>query len=376
MPKLRNIIFILLIAGVFWHFYGEPLQQDGFRGVVSSMHSDVVDVLEHPGVDETIQYFQNEIEQIYSRLTGDEPNGEQAEVPEVEKPTLETPNEQSFSIHNIEIGDDRTEVETKAGSAERVTLNEYGTEWFTYHEDYRNFFMAAYDEEDNVAGLYTNQDLLASKQGISYGSSRDAVLSELNDPISSIRKGFTNYEINGSDEYETFELDHNYVTIFFDLHENYKVTAIQIISKDLEEEKKGFFGEPGEELKEGFEYQLFDITNAERVMRDLPPLDWHEPVRQTASNHSEDMAVNNYFSHTNLDGASPFDRIEADAISFQMAGENLAAGQTSSIFAHEGLMNSSGHRENILKPEYRELGVGVAFNDQAQPFYTEKFLTE
>jgi len=375
MPKFRHIIFLLLIAGVLWHFYGDSFQRDGFQGVVSSMHADVVDVLEHPRVDETVQYLNNEIEQIYSRLTGNDPDESHTEVADVERPELEEPNEQSFSVHNIEIGDDRSEVEAEAGGAERATLNEYGTEWIAYHENYHNFFMAAYDEEDRVAGLYTNQDLLASTQGISFGSSKDTVLSALDAPIQAIRKGFTNYQINGNGEYNTFELDNNYVTVFYDQHENNTVTAIQIISKDLEQEKEGFFGQPADELKEGFEYQLFDITNAARVARDLPPLEWHEPVRETARKHSKDMADNNYFSHTNLNGQSPFDRMEADAISFQMAGENLAAGQTSSIFAHEGLMNSSGHRENILKSGYQELGIGVAFNENNQPYYTEKFLT-
>ncbi|GAB3804944.1 CAP domain-containing protein [Virgibacillus kimchii] len=376
MPKLRHLILLLLFAGVLWHFYGESFQQDGVEGVISSIQSDIVNVLENPEVNDTIQYLNNEIEQIYSRLTGNEPQEVQPEVAQVERPDLEEPNAQSFSIHNVEIGDDRSDVEQEAGSAERETLNEYGTTWAAYHENYQNFFMAAYDENNKVVGLYTNQDLLASNQGISYGSSSETVFDALDAPITAIRKGFTNYEIDGNGEYNMFDMDNNYVTIFFDLHENHTVTAIQIISKDLEQEKEGFFGEPGEDLKEGLEYQLFDITNAARVARDLAPLDWHEPVRETARKHSVDMAENNYFGHTNLNGESPFDRMEADAISFQMAGENLAAGQTSSIFAHEGLMNSSGHRENILKPGYREMGVGVAFNEDAQPFYTEKFLTK
>src|SRR5690606_18492148 len=86
------------------------------------------------------------------------------------------------------------------------------------------------------------------------------------------------------------------------------------------------------------------------------------------------MADNNYFSHTNLDGLSPFERMENDNIHYVMAGENLASGQISSIYAHEGLMNSIGHRENILQKDFEELGVGVAFNDEWRPYYTENFL--
>ena len=63
------------------------------------------------------------------------------------------------------------------------------------------------------------------------------------------------------------------------------------------------------------------------------------------------MAENAYFNHENLQGQSPFDRMREDDIAFSMAGENLAYRQFSSIFAHEGLMDSLGHRENILKSD-------------------------
>jgi uncharacterized protein YkwD len=85
------------------------------------------------------------------------------------------------------------------------------------------------------------------------------------------------------------------------------------------------------------------------------------------------MAVNNYFDHTNLQGESPFDRIKEDGIQYTLAGENLAYGQFSSIFAHEGLMNSLGHRKNIIKSGFEYLGVGVAFNEEAQPYYTQNY---
>ncbi len=87
------------------------------------------------------------------------------------------------------------------------------------------------------------------------------------------------------------------------------------------------------------------------------------------------MAENQYFSHTNLKGQSPFDRMEEDNIEFTTAGENLAYGQISSIFAHGGLMNSLGHRENILQEHFRNLGVGVAFNNESQPYYTKKYFS-
>lgn len=84
---------------------------------------------------------------------------------------------------------------------------------------------------------------------------------------------------------------------------------------------------------------------------------------------------NNYFSHTNLNGQSPFDRMTEDNFAYRMEGENLATGQTSSIFVHEGLMNSLGHRKNILQTDFI-IGVGVAFNKDSRPYFTENFLTK
>ncbi|WP_231514961.1 CAP domain-containing protein [Oceanobacillus salinisoli] len=376
MPRLRNIIVLLLIAGTLWHFYGETFEHSGFQGVMNEMRTDVNEIRENPKVIATIDTIKQEIQLLAGRMKEEQNDNELEAEPAPEKPELDAPAEQSFSIYNVEIGDERSEVEAQVGEPERSSMNEYGVGWVTYHENYQNFFMVAYNEEEKVAGLYTNQDLLTSTHGITFDSSRESVLNTLDEPLKAIRKGLVQYQLQDDQEYNMFLIDNNYVTIFYDKHENNTVTAIQIISGELEQQKEKYFAEPSEELKEGFEYQLFDLTNAARVNHGLRVLTWEESLRQTARNHSQDMADNNYFSHTNLDGQSPFDRMAEDDIAFKMAGENLAAGQPSSIFAHEGLMNSLGHRENILKTEFEGLAVGVAFGADNQPFYTENFLTK
>ena len=65
-----------------------------------------------------------------------------------------------------------------------------------------------------------------------------------------------------------------------------------------------------------------------------------------------------YFGHISPVTGSPFDRLKAAGIEYIRAGENLAYAQSVNI-AHQGLMNSEAHRENILKPEYTKLGIGV-----------------
>lgn len=267
-------------------------------------------------------------------------------------------------------------VEKLAGVAKRQTRNEYGVDWFAYHENYQNFFMVAYDTDDKVVGLYTNQDLISSKQGIKRGTPKEAVTEKLGDPVTKLLKGNVYYQIRSDGEYDMFEMDKSYVTIFYDKHEKNTVTSIQIIDAELEKQKSAYFAEASPELKNGFEYQLFDLTNASRVNHHLSVLSWDKQVKVTAQDHSADMAVNHYFNHNNLEGESPFDRMEDDKITFRMAGENLMTGQNSSIFAHEGLMNSIGHRENKLQKDFESLGVGVAFEDNAKPYYTENYLTK
>ncbi|WP_231746956.1 CAP domain-containing protein [Lentibacillus sp. JNUCC-1] len=353
-------------------FLWPTYQESGVDGVVNNVQADINTLKDKINSSQVIDRVTEEFQLLKGKLESqfgkESPNQEPPE-----KPDLDQPAEQTFSIFNVEIGDPRSEVEQEAGEPQRSSLNEYGVNWAAYHNDYAHFFMVAYNENDQVAALFTNQDLLASKNAITFNSVRDDVRAALGEPEKSIRKGLVNYQVQHGDEFDMYKIDGNYVTLFYDVHSENTVTAIQIIDESLEQQKKDYYTEPSDALRKGFEEQLFDLTNAARVKHGKAPLKWGDPALPTARSHSTDMAENDYFSHTNLDGQSPFDRMREDNIQFRMAGENLAAGQVSSVFAHEGLMNSAGHRENILKGGYNTLAVGVAFNDKSQPYYTETF---
>ena len=137
-------------------------------------------------------------------------------------------------------------------------------------------------------------------------STRDEVHSNLDEPIKKLKKGNIIYILPDAGEYDLFLIDENYVTFFYDLHENNTITAIQIVEKSVEKNHQSTFGIPSVELKKGFEFQLFDLTNAARVFRGLSILTYDEAVSNTARKHSEDMAIHNYFNHENLNGKSPF----------------------------------------------------------------------
>jgi uncharacterized protein YkwD len=74
--------------------------------------------------------------------------------------------------------------------------------------------------------------------------------------------------------------------------------------------------------------------------------------------HSTDMFARGYFSHYTPEKKDPFDRMKKAGIRFQTAGENLALGRTLKI-CHQGLMNSPGHKANILNPAFGRLGIGI-----------------
>lgn len=368
---LKRIFFVLLIVALI--IWTKPVWEAPVRKVLPEEVSDILQSAADFTTQTIDKYFDLEkgkshIFSLYSSIR-DSIQGQEV----IEKPKLMPPDEQHFSIGNIEVGDRKADVEAIYGEPKRESENDYGVSWSTYHENYQNFIMVAYDDEGVVCGLFTNQELLSSQFNLALGDRKAVVNEILGKPEEIIRNGWFQYRINSEGEYDVYKIDGDYVTIFYDIHEDEKLTAIQIIDGDLESSKDTLYTSGSEALKEGFEYQLFDLTNAIRVNHGLSILEWDESVRETARKHSRDMAENQFFGHTNLQGKSPFDRMQADGIFFTAAGENLAYGQLSSVFAHQGLMNSLGHRENILNGNFTKLGIGVDFDDNNQPFYTENF---
>lgn len=115
------------------------------------------------------------------------------------------------------------------------------------------------------------------------------------------------------------------------------------------------------------EVAILALLNRARVEAGLEPLVLDGPLRVLARAHSRDMYVRGYFAHetpecrTSEDAegcADPFDRMHAAGIDFEVAGENLALAPGPDS-AHRGLMDSPGHRANILNPAFRRVGVGV-----------------
>lgn len=103
------------------------------------------------------------------------------------------------------------------------------------------------------------------------------------------------------------------------------------------------------------------LINQERANVGLSALSVDSRLTSAARVHSNDMACNNFFSHTSPTTGSPFDRISAAGYSYSWAGENIAAGYGSPAAVVEGWMNSPGHKANILSENFTQTGVGYAY---------------
>jgi uncharacterized protein YkwD len=106
------------------------------------------------------------------------------------------------------------------------------------------------------------------------------------------------------------------------------------------------------------EEQMLELINHERTSRGLKPLEADPELVPVARAHSADMFARGYFSHYTPEGKDPFQRMKDAGIRFRTAGENLALAPTLQI-AHTGLMNSPGHRANILNPSFGRVGIGI-----------------
>ena len=106
------------------------------------------------------------------------------------------------------------------------------------------------------------------------------------------------------------------------------------------------------------EARMLGLVNKERVAAGLKPLAPDPELTEVARRHSADMFARGYFAHDTPEGRDPFDRMRALNVRFVLAGENLALAPTVEV-AHRGLMNSPGHRANILYPQFGRVGIGI-----------------
>lgn len=131
-------------------------------------------------------------------------------------------------------------------------------------------------------------------------------------------------------------------------------------------------GESKLTVDEASESQMFAMVNNERSKQGLAPLTWTPSIVPVARNHAKDMWERHYFSHYSPEGHDVGDRLNASGIAYSFAGENLAMAPTVQT-AMNGLMNSEGHRANILEPGFTKIGIGVIDNGVYGKIFVQVF---
>ena len=123
------------------------------------------------------------------------------------------------------------------------------------------------------------------------------------------------------------------------------------------------------------ENQMVNLVNKEREKNNLPPLEIDLELARVSRIKSQDMVDKNYFSHYSPTYGSPFEMMDSFGIKYLHAGENLAGNSTVQR-AHQALMNSSGHRKNILSPNFTHVGIGIKPSDKYGYIYTQMFISK
>jgi uncharacterized protein YkwD len=106
------------------------------------------------------------------------------------------------------------------------------------------------------------------------------------------------------------------------------------------------------------EVTTLNLMNNERVAAGLAPLMPHATMRAAARDHGREMFAYGYLSHVSRAGLTPVQRVQRRGVRVQVVGENIAYAADVRE-AHEALMASEAHRQNILLPDYRLVGIGV-----------------
>jgi uncharacterized protein YkwD len=104
---------------------------------------------------------------------------------------------------------------------------------------------------------------------------------------------------------------------------------------------------------------LFHKTNQERQSRGFSELRLNPKLSKAAEQKALHMFEKNYWAHISPDGTEPWDFILDTDYDYLYAGENLAKNFSSSNEVVVAWLNSPSHRDNLLSPNYDEIGFGV-----------------
>lgn len=117
--------------------------------------------------------------------------------------------------------------------------------------------------------------------------------------------------------------------------------------------------------------QVVNLVNAERAKEGLAPLTIDTKVQAAAMVRAKECEVS--FSHTRPDGSNFATALKEQNVSYRSSGENIAYGQQTPEAVMNAWMNSSGHRANIMNPNFTTIGVGYYENGSGTDYWCQLF---
>ncbi len=122
-----------------------------------------------------------------------------------------------------------------------------------------------------------------------------------------------------------------------------------------------------------YEREVVRLVNEHRRAKGLSDLSYDWELSRVARIKSQDMKDEGYFAHNSPTYGSPFNMMKSFGIKYRSAAENIARGYATPKAVVDGWMNSSGHRANILNPEFTHIGVGYVSSGN---YWTQMFISK
>lgn len=293
-------------------------------------------------------------------------------------------------IHQFEglysfIGMESSEIKAKLGEPNRIDRSSYDYDWWVYNTNPHDYIQVGIENERVVTVFGTGNDVLVEPfeigQPIAELRSKGIIKSKIS---LNVDKSPYRFELT-DDEMKTrplIAMGNVYVQLYVDTFTS-KISSIRFLDGKtlikLRPYELAYRGEllsakevsksEWKEIEQGNKAQILDITNVIRIRHGLHVLEGDERLASVAYLHSKDMRTNDYFDHNSPTKGGLADRLASGEVSYQLAGENIAAKYVDGIAAVEGWLNSEGHRETLLSEEYNYLGVGVY-----EKYYTQNFI--
>ena len=244
--------------------------------------------------------------------------------------------------NKITVGDSVSGVVSIFGQPDRIDTGTDRFDWYVYNSDYSKFMMVGV-LDGKVISIYTAFTDFTYDGGIKYG---DVLTEEVDLPSCRVYVD----SLNGNTVYGVW-VGSAYGSDKF-LKENISTSG------------------------NAAELEISDITNAFRLKNNLTVLIEDETATKVSRAHSQDMAENDYFGHTNLKNQTPWDRYDNAKGKYYACTESIAGGEYSPINTFDSWLNSSDHRANLLHEKAMYAGVGISYNEDSEyGFYTTQMFS-